>query len=115
MVNDTRPFLFTTGFVPYWETYPGPHVPVPFEIVGIEDDDAVQIASNALALTKMNWNTAAAVTAQSVTLFFAREVGKHHGRSTLYHRTRVFVSLLYTGRASRIESLDRKAASSWHE
>ena len=32
VVNDDARFLFTTGFMPEWETYPGPHVPTPIEI-----------------------------------------------------------------------------------
>jgi hypothetical protein len=67
-------YLFTTGFVPSLNTYPGPHIPVPLEIVGVEGD-ARAVAAEILALTKMNWNSAAATAAFPITLRFAREVG----------------------------------------
>jgi hypothetical protein len=67
-------YLFTTGFVPSLNTYPGPHIPVPLEIVGVEGD-ARAVAAEILALTKMNWNSAAPTAAFPITLRFAREVG----------------------------------------
>jgi hypothetical protein len=67
-------YLFTTGFVPWLNTYPGPHIPAPLELVGVEGDPYVS-ANEILALTKMNWNSAAATAAFPITLRFAKEVG----------------------------------------
>lgn len=67
-------YLFTTGFVPSLNTYPGPHIPVPLELVGIVGDPRVA-ATEILALTKMNWNSAAATASFPITLRFAKEVG----------------------------------------
>lgn len=67
-------YLFTTGFVPALNTYPGPHIPAPLELMGVTGDPRVA-ASEILALTKMNWNSAAATAAFPITLRFAKEVG----------------------------------------
>lgn len=74
-VNDVRDYLFTSGFMPELGTYPGPHVPQPFEIRRIGDGDAVSAAQDVLNLTRMNWNTADIKGKWPVTLSFARRVG----------------------------------------
>lgn len=68
-------FLFTSGYMPHYLTYPGPHVPVPIEIIGDDPERAAASAADVLALTKMNWNSAAASMALPITLSFARRVG----------------------------------------
>lgn len=72
-VADTA-FLYTVGYQPQHLTYPGPHVPVPIEIV-TDVDDVEAVASDLLCLTKMNWNSARSASALPVTLSFARKVG----------------------------------------
>lgn len=67
-----RRFLFTTGYVPWWEMYPGPHIPAPLEIGA---DEPAARASEILALSKMNWNTADGIGRMPITLAFARRVG----------------------------------------
>ena len=73
-VNGHRTFLFTTGFMPELGTYPGPHVPQPFEVRGI-GEDASDAAQDVLNLTRMNWNTADIRGKWPVSLSFARGVG----------------------------------------
>jgi hypothetical protein len=68
-------YLFTTGFIPFWGTYPGPHVPVPYEISGHRISSIEGTCIDILGLTKMNWNSATAVSAHPITLRFARKVG----------------------------------------
>lgn len=72
-LGDAR-FLFTVGYMPAHLTYPGPHIPVPLEVLGAEDDfdGAVE---DLLALSKMNWNSAASFASLPISLSFARKVG----------------------------------------
>lgn len=72
-VADTT-FLYTVGYQPQHLTYPGPHVPVPIEIV-TDVNDVEAVADDLLCLTKMNWNSARSAAALPVTLSFARKVG----------------------------------------
>jgi hypothetical protein len=55
-------------------TYPGPHIPVPLEILGAGDDFDGAI-TDLLALSKMNWNSASSFAAFPISLSFARKVG----------------------------------------
>lgn len=74
-LNDDASFLFTTGYIPEWRTYPGPHVPAPIRLLVDEDVDVERIAAELLALARMNWNTARDTSGQPITVRFAREVG----------------------------------------
>jgi hypothetical protein len=74
-VNDSRDYLFTSGFMPELGTYPGPHVPQPFEVRRFGDGDHISAAQDVLNLTRMNWNTADIRGKWPVTLSFARRVG----------------------------------------
>ncbi len=74
-VNDARDYLFTSGFMPELGTYPGPHVPQPFEVRRLGDGDHISAAQDVLNLTRMNWNTADIRGKWPVTLSFARRVG----------------------------------------
>ena len=38
-LEDESTYLFTTGFVPWWEEYPGPHIPAPLQIGVAQDGD----------------------------------------------------------------------------
>ena len=73
-INSDRTFLFTTGFMPELGTYPGPHVPQPFEVRCI-GGDAPEAAQDVLNLTRMNWNTADIRGKWPVSLSFSRGVG----------------------------------------
>jgi hypothetical protein len=48
-------YLFTSGYVPWWSVYPGPHIPSPLEIGASGDTDLVERTQEILSLTKMNW------------------------------------------------------------
>jgi hypothetical protein len=74
-VEDKESFLFTTGYVPRWNEYPGPHIPSPLELGTSEPENLVETAKDILALTKMNWNSSEAVGRHPITLSFARRVG----------------------------------------
>jgi hypothetical protein len=74
-VNDDRSFLFTSGFMPELGTYPGPHVPQPFEVRCLGTESAATAAQDVLNLTRMNWNTADIRGKWPVSLSFARRVG----------------------------------------
>jgi hypothetical protein len=74
-INDNRLFLFTSGFMPELGTYPGPHVPQPFEVRSVGEESLLSAATDILNLTRMNWNTADIRGKWPVTLSFARRVG----------------------------------------
>ena len=74
-INDDATFLFTTGYIDEWETYPGVHVPVPLSITTDRENDLVRASTDVLALARMNWNTAFDTTGAPITLRFARQVG----------------------------------------
>lgn len=68
-------YLFTTGYVPYWDEYPGPHVPAPIQIGSVGETDIRARAREILALSKMNWNSSEGLARHPITLSFARKVG----------------------------------------
>ena len=68
-------FLFTSGYMPEYRTYPGPHIPAPLELVADSGADTEAAAQDILALTKMNWNSANAFMHLPITLNFAQKVG----------------------------------------
>ena len=77
-IENCRHFLFTSGFIPELATYPGPHIPIPVELVvhGAETNaETREAAMDALALGRLNWNTSDLRSSQPVTLGFARRVG----------------------------------------
>jgi hypothetical protein len=74
-VNAHRTYLYTTGFMPSLGTYPGPHIPEPFEIRSFGDDEPEDAVKEIFALSRMNWNTADVRGKWPVTLSYARRVG----------------------------------------
>lgn len=74
-VNEDSTYLFTSGYMPEWNTYPGPHIPTPYRLVTSGELDIYRAASDVLSLTRMNWNTAQNTSSDPVTLRFARQVG----------------------------------------
>ena len=75
-VNGTHSYLFVTGYVPEWETYPGPHIPVPIQLNSTSRKaDMYRIANDVLGLARMNWNTARDTSGAPITIRFARQVG----------------------------------------
>lgn len=68
-------YLFTMGYVSYWDEYPGPHIPSPLEIGSCGATDIRERAREILALTKMNWNSSEGLGRYPITISFARKVG----------------------------------------
>jgi hypothetical protein len=68
-------FLFTSGYVPWWREYPGPHIPAPLQLGSTRKTDVAERATEILTLTKMNWNSADGVASLPITLSFAQKVG----------------------------------------
>jgi hypothetical protein len=76
MGNDSH-FLYTKGYIPELKTYPGVHVPAPFQIIRARGDSSYkEICKEILALTKLNWNTADFCCGLPITIGFARNVGQ---------------------------------------
>lgn len=71
--NET--YLFTSGYVPWWDEYPGPHIPAPLQIGSCGETDMRERAREILALTKMNWNSSDGIGRHPITISFARKVG----------------------------------------
>ena len=74
-INNDASYLFTTGYIPEWQTYPGMHIPVPVRLHTDHAADLIRTANEVLSLARMNWNTAFDTTGTPITLRFARQVG----------------------------------------
>jgi hypothetical protein len=69
--------LYTRGYIPYFQKYPGMRIPQPLEIIEHHgDSSSTQICQEILALTKLNWNTASFACAEPITLAFSRGIGR---------------------------------------
>lgn len=82
-MSEGRHLLYTSGSVPFYETYPGHYVPQPLGIRTIDTESSPEaLAAEVLALTKMNWNNTMLGERDPITLRTARTVGnilRHHG------------------------------------
>lgn len=77
MVEDKYPIIYTHGFTPYFDTYPGVHIPEPWTILENHGDSTVyKLATELLALTKMNVNNATFSDGEPITLAFSRRVSE---------------------------------------
>ncbi|MGG5809165.1 argonaute/piwi family protein [Falsiroseomonas sp. CW058] len=71
-----KAFLWTNGFVPRLNTYPGWEVPRPLAVDLVRGDaDMEAVLGDVLALTKLNYNSADYAVGLPVTLGFADDVG----------------------------------------
>lgn len=69
--------LYTTGYVPYYETFPSVHIPHPLEIGIYEAESSLKkICEEILALTKMNFNNCNYYNSLPITIQFAQQVGE---------------------------------------
>lgn len=73
---DEHSYLFTGGYVPWWNEYPGMHIPAPLEIGSAEETNFEDRSREILSLTKMNWNSSDGIARLPITLLFARRVGE---------------------------------------
>ena len=69
-------FLFTSGYVPWWDEFPGAHIPSPIQLGAAGATDIEARAREILLLSKMNWNSSDGITRLPVTLLFAKRVGE---------------------------------------
>lgn len=76
-LDTDRHILYTRGSVPYYGTYPGMYIPspLPFRLVDTESSPEA-LASELLALTKMNWNQTQLDAREPITLRTADRVGE---------------------------------------
>jgi hypothetical protein len=76
-VDRRNAFLWTSGYVPKLQTYPGREVPTPLKVRVVFGDVAIeQVLEDILALTKLNFNTCIYGDGVPVTLRFADDVGE---------------------------------------
>ena len=68
--------MFTSGYVPWWDEFPGAHIPAPIQIGSAGLTDIEARSREILTLSKMNWNSSDGITRLPVTLLFAKKVGE---------------------------------------
>ena len=70
-------YLWTKGFIPRLDTYPGWEVPNPLLIeIHRGEADLLRVMTDVMGLTKINFNTCQFADGQPVTLKFADAVGE---------------------------------------
>lgn len=75
-LDDKRHVLYTKGSTPFYKVYNGPYIPKPIGIRLHSTESSPEIlASEILALTKMNWNATNLDGADPITLRTANRVG----------------------------------------
>lgn len=75
--NETDFLLYTVGYIPFLQTYPGARVPQPIEILEHHGDSPWHVTlKEILVLTKMNWNTADFACSKPITIAFSQRVGQ---------------------------------------
>lgn len=75
--DEFRQVLYTRGSVDFYETYPGMYVPRPLSItIASSDEPPKALASELLALTKLNWNNTQFDNTQPIVAAAARNVGQ---------------------------------------
>lgn len=76
-VEESQHFLFTMGYIPYLETYPGSYVPEPWQITEHHGSSSPRtLLKEVLALTKMNVNNCAFADGTPITLSFSDKIGE---------------------------------------
>jgi hypothetical protein len=77
-VSDTKAYLWTTGFTPRLNTYPGWNVPNPLDVEICNADGEIRIETvlqDIMRLTKLNYNNCKFADGLPITLKFASKVG----------------------------------------
>jgi hypothetical protein len=76
-IEDDHHFLYTMGFIPYLETYPGNYVPEPWQILERHGSSAPkELFREVLELTKMNVNNCSFADGTPITLSFSEKIGE---------------------------------------
>jgi len=77
VLDDRNAFLWTTGYIPRLETYPGWEVPNPYYVsIQRGEADIETVLKDVLGLTKLNFNGCMFADGQPVTLRFADAIGE---------------------------------------
>ena len=76
-VTPSRAYLWSTGYVPRLDTYPGWETPNPILVEIVRGDPEIEIVlADILGLTKLNYNSCEFSASMPVTLSFADAVGE---------------------------------------
>ncbi len=75
-LSEKNYLLYTRGYIPYLQTYPGARTPWPLDVSHEGDSPSDVILAEILALSKMNWNSAEFSIAEPITLLFSDRVGE---------------------------------------
>lgn len=76
-INDDLHLLYTMGFIPYLETYPGSYVPEPWQLTDHHGGSSPKdLFREILTLTKMNVNNCAFADGTPITLSFSQKIGE---------------------------------------
>lgn len=76
-IDDATGVLYTTGYIPYYETFPSSAIPRPIEISVYEQESSLKkICEEILALTKLNFNNCNYYDSLPITIRFAQKVGE---------------------------------------
>lgn len=76
-IDDRECVLYTTGYIPYFELYPGRHIPHPLHIKTFDSDSHLnKICEEIMALTKMNFNNCSYFDSLPITVRFSKKVGE---------------------------------------
>lgn len=76
-IDKAEGVLFTTGYIPHFETFPGVHMPLGKSVQIFEGESTLRnVCKEILALTKMNFNNCNYYDSLPITLRFAQKVGE---------------------------------------
>lgn len=75
-IDDYSGILYTTGYIPYYKTYPGVHVPMGVKVDVIGESTLRQVSEEILALSKLNFNNCNYYSSLPITLTFSQKVGE---------------------------------------
>lgn len=76
-IDDNYGLLYTTGYIPYYQTFPGLHIPLGLDIkIAYGETTLRDICQEILALTKLNFNNCNYYDSLPITLKFAQKVGE---------------------------------------
>jgi hypothetical protein len=76
-IDSATGVLYTTGYIPYYELYPGVHMPQALSIDIYKGDSTLEkVCNEILALSKMNFNNCNYYDSLPITIRFAQKVGE---------------------------------------
>jgi len=84
--SDTKKefYIFTTGYIPAFDTYPGSGIPKPLRIDIAESNSSIKtLATDIMNLTKLDWNSASFAKYLPVTISVSQKVGEIMGELTI--------------------------------